>query len=395
MNYSTLEFNTAKKALFLGYRSDNRKFDEPRNLKISCSQSPGFALVQLGKTMVTARTLAYLDVPPPTSPNKGQHTIKVYGPPFIKRSDIDTFQTNLRMIWRAINALEEDTLCVKIGEKVWKLTTQIVINDRDGGLIDASIIAIYVSLSQIYFPSFDTSTGNLYPPSQRRTHKVAFSIKPICVTVAFINKDSKSKEPTDKKEQEDKDFDDDYDQEEEEEETNDNDNEVDKDFVQPQKSIIVDPTSIEFDSSVGFATFIITEHDEQVYLFSKNPGNIDVIDEARKAAIEASSKWRKIIEKEIDSFNKKFNLEGLPCVGDPADFIDYKPKESSLKNLGKTKSQKFLDNIDEFKLWKGEAKEKFVIDFFKFVDGAKENNDGQTADTDNDGEDWLHASLIA
>lgn len=449
--YSTIEFNATKEALYLGYRSDGRKFDEPRDLKITCSQSPGFVMVQLGKTMITARTIAQLDVPSTSSPSKGQHVIKVYAPPYIKRSQLDTFQANLRMIWRSINALEEDTLCVKIGEKVWKLTTQVVINDDDGALIDASIIAVYMSLSQICFPSFDTSTGNLYPPSQRRTHKVAFSIRPIGVTVAFINERQKQsglkqnipinavKNPDNNEydfiEEEEEDINDDdntnninnndndnNNNDNNNNDNNNNDNNNNKqdnvknqshdsinysllnrkritqksNFSHPKKIILVDPTVLENKATSGYATFIISEHQEQVYINSMCPGSIEAIDEAREAAISASSKWRKVIEDTIEAFNKKYNLEGLPCVGDPADFIDYKPPHSNLESMNPNSNRNTsIDNINEFKLWRGETREQFVIDFFSLVgDNGDGNNDSKGDDSINDGENWLHSSLI-
>ena len=184
--YSINEINAVKEALQLNVRADNRLFKEPRKLTVTCSAKPGFALVTLGKTMITARTTAKLVVPSTEKPSEGAHTINIFAPNVLTRSQIIIFQTYLRNLWKNLRIIENDTLCVKIGEKAWNLETSIVISNDDGGLLDCSIIAIYVSLSQLRFPAFDSTTGSLFPASQKRTHKAAFSVKPICVTVAFI-----------------------------------------------------------------------------------------------------------------------------------------------------------------------------------------------------------------
>ena len=330
---SLVEFQAVQSALEAGVRADSRKFDESRELKILTSNNPGFALVQFGKTMVTSRTTAKLFVPNSYSPNKGSHYVKVFAPPTIPKQCIDSFQTYFRMIWKSMNIVEEETLCVKNGEKAWLLTSEIVINDDDACVFDAALIALYVSLSQIKFPSFDPATGNLYPLSQRRAHRIAFSQKPISVTIAFFNDE-----------------------------------------------MIVDPTLLEMQMAKRYAVFVFSEHFQQIYVDMKRPKSVEKIDEARNLAIRIAKERKVIIDKAVDSFKNEFS-----CVGASADFIGYEPLDVILP-----KSHKGNQNFAEFKVWYGTTHEKFIIDFFKIIDSSKPEAGNHTEPEE---ENWLLSSL--
>jgi exosome complex RNA-binding protein Rrp42 (RNase PH superfamily) len=143
------------------------------------------AHVQLGKTSVTALSTAKLAVPHPDRPSKGNHFIKLFAPGFTSFHALESFEQYFRFLWRKSDIIEEGSLCLRPGEKVWSVDTKIVIHDDDGGLIDAIFVACYISLSGLGFPSFDTSTGALFPAWHRRIQRIAFSIRPLAVTIGF------------------------------------------------------------------------------------------------------------------------------------------------------------------------------------------------------------------
>jgi exosome complex component RRP45 len=159
---SNNEFSAHKTALLHGIRFDRRQCNQSRVLSMATSSHPD-AHVQLGQISVTALSTAKLIVPHTSRPSKGNHFIKLFAPGFTSFHALESFEQYFLFLWRKSDIVEEESLCLRPGEKVWSVDTKIVIHDDDGGLVDAMFVACYVSLSGLGFPSFDTSTGALFP----------------------------------------------------------------------------------------------------------------------------------------------------------------------------------------------------------------------------------------
>jgi hypothetical protein len=269
-------------------------------------------------------------VPHRDSPSHGHHTIKLYCPGFTTARSLEAFQEYFRYLWRKTNVIEEGSLCLKPGEKVWDVITHCVIHNDDGGLIDVLFAACYISLSGIGFPAFDPTSGALFPPSQRRIHKVAFSARPIAVTIGFLG-----------------------------------------------GKILADPTLVEMQMTDGFAVFIFNEWDQLLYIDAQMPGDIE---HAMEGAIEVAKNWRTGIGKSLELMQL-----GLVSVGDPADFIGYEPSAFKVPKMRK------VQEFGEFRVWTGDVRDFFVVDFFRDLDGGIEDASDSASVSASD--DWLLSAV--
>lgn len=324
------EIDAATTALNSGIRTDGRGFLDPRKLVLKELTTPGVANIQLGNTSVTAVTTARLITPSANSPKKGIHNIYIFSDNPTKKSKSDAFQTYFKMIWSSCRIIEDESLCVKVGEKVWMLVTRIIIHDDDGGLLEASFAAVIASLGSLRFPSFDANTGILFSPIHHRVHRIAFAVRALIVTIGYIG-----------------------------------------------DKILVDPLKIENEITPRFARFVIDEWGTQIYMDSHRPGDIDGAFEQAKII---AKNWFSSLTKEIEKFNPQ-----LYSVGSPADFADYIPKQfvppqSSLQNI----------NYEPIEVWYGETKCKITLDMDVNIEEQIEAKDT----TQNADSDWLFSSVI-
>jgi exosome complex component RRP45 len=337
VDISLNEFESFKVALAEGVRPDQRKFDEARKLSFQQITMPGVATVHLGTTVVSAVTTARLITPSENSPMKGMHNIYLFSD--IQKGKTELMQTYFRFMWSNARILEEESLCVKAGEKVWALTTRLVVHDDDSGIFEAGIAAIIASLSTLRFPSFDSNSGLLFSPTSRRVHRIALSSRPICVTIGFTNgKNSKTGKHN-------------------------------------SNLIIVDPSRIEQQVSRRFATFIFDENLEQIFLDSYLPGDLE---EAYNTAREIAKEWKRTIDTAIDNFKP----DNSYCVGEPHDFAGYEPPKFIMPPTGEMKRYK------EIEVWYGTTKSKYVLD----LDIKPEIVEKSEKNASNEG-DWLFSSL--
>jgi exosome complex component RRP45 len=326
---SRTEFSTQREALTAGIRFDRRSFNDPRPLTISLSAHPG-ARIQLGRTSVTALSTAQLAVPHPDRPSKGRHQIKLSCTGFTSHPSLETLEFYFKRLWKKSDLIEEDSLCLKPGEKVWDVVTRVMIHDDDGGLIDCLFLAVYVALSALGFPAFDSTTGALFPPSQRRVHRIAFVMKPVAVTIGFF-----------------------------------------------EDKLIADPSLTEMQIVERYATFVFNEWDQQLLIDAQRPG---LIDPARELALEVARRWRARVTDALGEIQ-----DGLLAVGEPADFIGYEPAKFVVPRL------RHRPDFGAFEVWQGDVRDDLVVDFFKDVQAVR---DATIDDIDvSDSSDWLLGSL--
>jgi len=99
------------------------------------------------------------------------------GPPSIKAVEL------ARVVDRGIReskAIDFKKLCVTAGEKAWIVIIDIVTLNDDGGLFDASALAVLAALKDTKFPSFD---GEKVDYKTKTDKTLELSKTPIAVTV--------------------------------------------------------------------------------------------------------------------------------------------------------------------------------------------------------------------
>ncbi len=147
-----------------GFRFDNRKFDQYREITveygISSKSAEGSARVKIGKTEVVAGVKTELGTPYADNPDQGTIMVNMEllplsspefesGPPSIESIEI------ARVVDRAIRegkALNFKKLCIKEGEQMWMILIDIYPINDDGNLFDAAALAALAALKDAKFP---------------------------------------------------------------------------------------------------------------------------------------------------------------------------------------------------------------------------------------------------
>ena len=90
---------------------------------------------------------------------------------------------------RRSNAIDTESLCIIAGAKCWNLRADVHVLDHDGGLVDASCIAIVAALQHFRRPDVSVQGGDVTIYTMEEREPVALSIMhhPICVTFSFYH----------------------------------------------------------------------------------------------------------------------------------------------------------------------------------------------------------------
>ena len=90
---------------------------------------------------------------------------------------------------RRSNAIDTESLCIVAGSKCWAVRADVHVLDSDGGLIDASCIAIMAALQHFRRPdvSVDGETVTIYSLAERVPIPLSIMHHPICVTFSFYH----------------------------------------------------------------------------------------------------------------------------------------------------------------------------------------------------------------
>ena len=155
-----------KKLVEENSRINGRDFLEMRNLSIEVGKYPraeGSALVKLGETMVAVGVKMAVGEPFPDTPDEGILIVNAELPP-IASPEFEAGPPSeeaielARVVDRGIResgAVNLEKLCIKPGEKVWKLFIDIHVLNDDGNLIDASGIGAIAALLNAQIPKYD------------------------------------------------------------------------------------------------------------------------------------------------------------------------------------------------------------------------------------------------
>jgi exosome complex component RRP42 len=162
------------KLLDKGMRTDGRKFDEMRPLKVETNfigSAEGSARVRLGSTEVIVGVKLILGEPFPDTPNTGVLTTNAELIPMAS----DTFESGppdqesievARVIDRGIregHAVDLEKLCIEPGKQVWIMFVDVHVLDYDGNLFDAANIGANAAFKTAIVPAKRAGKGEDYP----------------------------------------------------------------------------------------------------------------------------------------------------------------------------------------------------------------------------------------
>jgi exosome complex component RRP42 len=181
-----------------GKRLDGRgllEYRTPIELATEISwTAEGSAKVCIGETVVLAGVKMARDKPYNDTPDEGGITVNAEllplsspnyepGPPQIK--GIELARVTDRGI-RESKTIDVKKLCLKVGEKAWFITIDIITVNDAGNLFDAASIAALAALKNARFPVFDEVTG-VIDYHKKTDKKLPLLKEPIGVTVYKIN----------------------------------------------------------------------------------------------------------------------------------------------------------------------------------------------------------------
>ena len=90
---------------------------------------------------------------------------------------------------RRSNALDTESLCILAGQKCWNVRADVHVLDFDGGLVDASCIALVAALRHFRKPDIKTDGEdvNVYSSTERTPLPLSLLHHPFCVTLSFFH----------------------------------------------------------------------------------------------------------------------------------------------------------------------------------------------------------------
>ena len=89
---------------------------------------------------------------------------------------------------RRANALDTESLCIIAGQKCWNVRVDVHVLDYDGGLTDASCVAVVAALQHFRRPdvSIEGESVRVYTLAERVPVPLSLLHHPICVTFSFF-----------------------------------------------------------------------------------------------------------------------------------------------------------------------------------------------------------------
>lgn len=99
------------------------------------------------------------------------------------------FSRILEKAIRRSNAIDTESLCIIAGAKCWSVRADVHVLDADGGLIDASSIAILAALKHFRRPdvSVEGEEVTIYTMAERVPVPLSIMHNPICLTFSFYH----------------------------------------------------------------------------------------------------------------------------------------------------------------------------------------------------------------
>jgi len=193
---SISEHNFILSCLEDGKRTDGRGIWDFRALKITFGEDPGQCEVQLGQSRVYVVVSSEIVEPYPDRPTEGFFLFNTeFSPmasPHFETGRPSDYAVELgRIIEKGLRdsrAVDTEALCIRVGEKVWAISCEIIILDHGGNLIDCAGIAAITALLHFRRPEVSFVGEEVIVHSLEERDPVPLSIHhiPICVTFCFF-----------------------------------------------------------------------------------------------------------------------------------------------------------------------------------------------------------------
>jgi exosome complex component RRP42 len=180
-----------------GVRDDGRKLLNYRDIKIEydiSNNAEGSAAVTMGKTRVVCGVKLETGEPYADKPDEGSIIVNAEFAPISNSSfepgapGEDSIELS-RVVDRGIResrAVDFKKLCIKSGEKIWKVLIDLYIQNHDGNLIDAAGLAAIAALSKAKFPKYDAEK-DVVDYHEHKKEKLPLVRHPIACTIHKMN----------------------------------------------------------------------------------------------------------------------------------------------------------------------------------------------------------------
>ncbi|XP_018577742.1 exosome complex component rrp45 [Anoplophora glabripennis] len=194
---SNCEKSFLNKNLCESLRLDGRSFDEFRETEIEFGKDWGCCYVSLGKTRVLAQVSCEIHEPKTSRPSEGILNINIElnpiaAPHFEAGRQCDlSIQLNrlLEKCLKDSKAVDLESLCIKMNEKVWMLKVDINVLNHEGNILDCASIAALSALTHFRRPDVtcDGEEFIIHNYKQRDPIPIVIHHYPICVTYSIFN----------------------------------------------------------------------------------------------------------------------------------------------------------------------------------------------------------------
>ncbi|KAF5270072.1 hypothetical protein FQA39_LY08484 [Lamprigera yunnana] len=178
-------------------RLDGRAFDEFRKLTIDFGRDWGSCYVSLGKTKVFAQVSCEIMQPKSSRPSEGILNINIElnplgAPNFESNRQTDLYILLNRILEKCImdsNAVDLESLCIKVNEKVWAFRVDVNVLNHEGNLIECASIAALTALAHFRRPdvSCDGEKTIVHSYSERDAIHTVIHHYPVCISFAIFN----------------------------------------------------------------------------------------------------------------------------------------------------------------------------------------------------------------
>ncbi|RMD43435.1 hypothetical protein DV735_g1734, partial [Chaetothyriales sp. CBS 134920] len=184
-------------ALQEGVRVDGRSFDQLRPIQVEFGERYGSATVRLGKTRVYVQISAEVTKPLEERKFDGIFNIVVELGPIASPAFEVGRQTEQEVILSRIlekairrsRAIDTESLCIISGAKCWTIRADVHVLDADGGLVDASCIAVLAALRHFRRPDVSRNGEDvrIYTMAERVPVPLSILHYPVCSTFSFFD----------------------------------------------------------------------------------------------------------------------------------------------------------------------------------------------------------------
>lgn len=186
--------NYIRKLIESGLRSDNRKFDSFRKIKIEtdyAANAEGSAKVTLGDTQVLVGVKLAVGEPFPDTPEEGvlivgSELVPIASPTFEPGPPNENAIELARVVDRGIReskSIELEKLCIEPAKLVWIINIDIHVLDHDGNLTDAAALGAIAALLKTKMPKYEEGKM-IY---DEKVSKLPVIDKPVAVTIGKIS----------------------------------------------------------------------------------------------------------------------------------------------------------------------------------------------------------------